>query len=695
MSETRKRLLIPGAILVVLMLLTSVALVVTPDRVPVETRSSVIEGTPRTASFGTTVAPGPSDRFLGEGSETTYATTGPRWTNLTGPVSPPPANYIGAAYDVIDHYLITFGGQDASAQPTNQTWAWDNGTWTNLTASAGPAPVARMGMALTLDPIDGYVLAYGGGDFFVSCGSTRATACNSTWTFHSGKWQVLPTAGPSPPVSMQLGMVYDAADGYIVASDGFSTWKFVGGTWTELCGVAGNCSNPVPHPPRFAGVMAYDSQVGKVVYFGDASTWEFSGGNWTNVTSTSGAPPPSGLGSMMTDDPATGSVLYFGGCGGGCNSVEFTRLNYTWSFSGGTWTNITPVASPPGRYAGALAYDPDASVVVLFGGNTQLGAGGNLNDTWVWGVSPPIGELIPSVIPSTPLPGSTAAFAESFKGGVSPFNYTWRFGDGNASTLADPTHVFAKVGTYRVGLWVNDSGGHQAYTSFQVHVYVALSVGLTASPNPATLGEPVNFTAAAVGGTPPYAFAWAFGDGGTGGNLSNITHIFTTNGPFTTEVMVSDLAGGVAQGYLNVSIRLQALAAASASSGASPLAVSFLGQAQGGVPPYTYSWNFGDGGSSSTQDPHHIYNSSGKFDAVLTVTDSRQNHSTTSLVIQVGGGEGSSNWYFEFVGAAVLAAGVSGLWVGVWARQRTRRRQGEKWVRELTSANKVDESKSP
>jgi PKD repeat protein len=546
-----------------------------------------------------------------------------------------------------------------------------------------------MGMALTYDPTDGYVLAYGGGGFFVSCGSTRATACNSTWTFHGGKWQVLPSAGASPPVSMQLGMVYDAADGYVVASDGFTTWKFSADTWTDLCGITGNCSNPIPHPPRFAGVMAYDSQAGEVLYFGDASTWKFSGGNWTNITSTSGTPPPSAQYAMMTDDPATGSVLYFGGCGAGCNSVGWTQLNYTWSFSGGTWSNITTVVSPPGRYAGALAYDPGDSVVVLFGGDTQLGAGGNLNDTWVWGSSPPIGELNPSVTPSTPLPGSTATFSVSFKGGVGPFAFSWRFGDGNSSVVATPTHDFAKVGFYRVSLWVNDSAGHTANTSFQVHVYVPLSVELNVSPNPAALGMPVNFTAVATGGMAPYTFAWTFGDGGTGGNLSNITHIFTTNGPFTTVVTVRDSVRGVAHGYLNISIRLQALAAASASSGASPLTVSFVGEGQGGSPPYVYSWAFGDGVTSTAQDPRHTYNLTGLFDVVLTVTDSRQNHSVTSLVIRVGSGSttssGSSSWFYEFVGAAVLAGAVGGAWAAVVTRQRKRRREGEEWVKELTS----------
>ena len=686
--DPRKILRTVLASFMVLALIATTSIVASPSRFGVEAHAGSVSGESYGAISASPTLQNPAKPSVSGSVRLTPALTGPVWTNLTGPISPPRANYVGAAFDPIDHYLVTFGGQNASAYPTNETWVWQNGTWSNLTASAGPAPVARMGMALTYDPVYGYVVAYGGGDFFASCGTTRATACNSTWTFHGGRWQVLPTTGPSPPVSMQLGMVYDAADSYVVASDGFSTWKFSAGAWTELCGTTGNCSNPIPHPPRFAGAMAYDSQAGEVLYFGDASTWKFSGGNWTNITSTSGTPPPSGQYGMMTDDPAAASVLYFGGCGAGCNSARATYLNYTWSFSGGTWTNITALPSPPGRYAGALAYDSDASAALLFGGDTQLGAGGNLNDTWVWGTSPPIGELLPSVSPPSPLPGSTASFSVKFNGGVSPFSFSWRFGDGGSSSLESPTHIFAVGGFYRVSLWVNDSASHTASSSLTVHVYVPLSVDLTASPNPAVLGQPVNFTASITGGTSPWTVAWSFGDGGIGGNLTNITHVFTTNGPFTTELTVRDSVGGVTHGFLNISIRLQALAAASTSSGASPLTVSFVGQAQGGTPPYAFSWTFGDGATSTAQYPRHTYNSSGVFNVALTVTDSRQNRSSTSLAIQVGGGTGPSSssvsWFYEFVGAAAVAGLVGGLWIAIFARQRMRRREADEWVNELT-----------
>ncbi len=52
---------------------------------------------------------------------------------------------------------------------------------------------------------------------------------------------------------------------------------------------------------------------------------------------------------------------------------------------------------------------------------------------------------------------------------------------------------------------------------------------------------------------------------------------------------------------------LKASISASPTSGNFPLTVNFSGSASGGTPPYSYSWNFGDGGTSSAQNPSHTY----------------------------------------------------------------------------------------
>lgn len=63
-------------------------------------------------------------------------------------------------------------------------------------------------------------------------------------------------------------------------------------------------------------------------------------------------------------------------------------------------------------------------------------------------------------------------------------------------------------------------------------------------------------------------------------------------------------------------------AAANRLCGSPPLAVRFTGEAGGGTPPYTFSWDFGDGSPPSAEpNPVHLYDGPGVYGAVLTVTD--------------------------------------------------------------------------
>ena len=52
-----------------------------------------------------------------------------------------------------------------------------------------------------------------------------------------------------------------------------------------------------------------------------------------------------------------------------------------------------------------------------------------------------------------------------------------------------------------------------------------------------------------------------------------------------------------------------------------PLSVQFSNGSNGGVAPLYFTWDFGDGASSTERDPTHVYQVPGEFSATLTVTD--------------------------------------------------------------------------
>lgn len=63
--------------------------------------------------------------------------------------------------------------------------------------------------------------------------------------------------------------------------------------------------------------------------------------------------------------------------------------------------------------------------------------------------------------------------------------------------------------------------------------------------------------------------------------------------------------------------------------------IDFSGEVYLGISPYSYSWDFGDGETSTERNPSHVYNSPGEYTLTFTVTDSTeasQNDITTVTI---------------------------------------------------------------
>jgi len=141
-------------------------------------------------------------------------------------------------------------------------------------------------------------------------------------------------------------------------------------------------------------------------------------------------------------------------------------------------------------------------------------------------------------------------------------------------------------------------------------------------------GSPVSFEGQATTQdcSDPVTYIWTFGDKSAPVSGQSTTHIYTAEGTYTwTLTAVSGETGCVRSGGIVVSVGPVCTVTCTATvptSGAAGSAVSFASMATtsncSGSP--SYAWTFGDGGTSTQQNPDHTYASAGSYPWTLTVS---------------------------------------------------------------------------
>jgi len=176
--------------------------------------------------------------------------------------------------------------------------------------------------------------------------------------------------------------------------------------------------------------------------------------------------------------------------------------------------------------------------------------------------APPPPSTSFTFLPATPVVNSPVTFIATTIGETSPYSVTWNFGDGASGTGSSVTHTFTSAQSFTVRATATDSSTPtQTATSSQSVTVVAtlpLSATLQVSSSSPEVGQPVTFSASATGGTSPYTYAIAFGDGATGTG-STTTHAYSTPGSYTARVTVTDLASPKASITASKTVNIQAL----------------------------------------------------------------------------------------------------------------------------------------
>lgn len=196
-------------------------------------------------------------------------------------------------------------------------------------------------------------------------------------------------------------------------------------------------------------------------------------------------------------------------------------------------------------------------------------------------------------------------------------SYYWIFGDGTVSTQIAPSHTYAAIGNYTVCLAVSDGNG--CIDTF------CQPLGIIPPPNPCD----ASFTVAPLGTlvcffpTNPNAatYNWTFGDGNTSAT-SHPNHQYVNAGTYNVCLILDD-----GNGCMDTSCQSIVVTA----GGGNPWCdATFFPLPDTNTYTWTffpidtsytsYQWDFGDGNTSTSVVPMHIYATAGTFNVCLIVS---------------------------------------------------------------------------
>ena len=183
----------------------------------------------------------------------------------------------------------------------------------------------------------------------------------------------------------------------------------------------------------------------------------------------------------------------------------------------------------------------------------------------------------------------------------------------------------------------NISGGTKQDLYPLMIVYSSLFHADAHGPYEGGINEPILFNGSATGGFQPYTYSWDFGDGNVS-SLQNSSKSYTLPGNYTVILKVTDSQNNIDYDVTTATIYIGELVADADGPyiGVTGEQIQFNGSATGGIQPYTWQWDFGDGNTSEEQNPEYKYEQIGEYTVTLNVTDSRgiiANDTATVMVL--------------------------------------------------------------
>ncbi|TAE16663.1 MAG: PKD domain-containing protein [Bacteroidetes bacterium] len=287
---------------------------------------------------------------------------------------------------------------------------------------------------------------------------------------------------------------------------------------------------------------------------------------------------------------------------------------WSWDFGNGnnsSQQNPTTTYTVPGTYAVRLTAS-NAS-----GSNTVT-----INAFITVYGKPTSNFLSPDTVGCTPHTANFTDLSTPGAGATSIVSWSWQFGDGNNSTLQNPTNVYTINGNRNVSLRVtNDKGCFETFGRAQ---YIRVGAGLDADfrdsiPAACVSPIPVFFTNTSTGNTVGSTFTWNFGDATPiiTNNNTQVTHNYGSSSIYTVTLIGTNAAGckDTATKQIVISAFNASLNGPDTICARSSAAYSFTTNGT----PTSVQWTNGLGNTFTTPTFSSVYNTPGTYPIQLTL----------------------------------------------------------------------------
>ena len=229
-------------------------------------------------------------------------------------------------------------------------------------------------------------------------------------------------------------------------------------------------------------------------------------------------------------------------------------------------------------------------------------------------------------------------------------SWAWNFGDGTTSTEQNPEHIYTDPGIYDISLTVETDMGCSS-TTYHTELYVtevtadftvedACAMSEVLFENTSSLMELGDFD----------TWEWLFGDG-----FSDFTedaaHIYDTPGTYTVELIATTVSGCKDTAEYVVTVHdlpepaiefmVDGISSEDGGTGGcytSPVQFNDLSLID---PPFfivSWYWDFGDGETSTEENPIHLYDAEGLYTVTLAVESDFGCSDTTTIDILMTNG---------------------------------------------------------